>query len=222
MKRTTNDRPAAAGLDSLSRRAPQLEPEQRLLIVCDGEKTELSYFRKFRLPLVEVEIIGTGFNTVQVVAAAAALAAQQPAGYYEQVWCVFDRDDFPADRFDAAVTQAAAAGYGAAYSNQAFEFWLLLHFAEYAGPLHRDEYHYRLNEHLAPLSARYGATKEVTVRLFELLQSIDPLTGRSLRELAIARARALDEDWERTGQPPSQRESTTAVYKLVAILERYL
>lgn len=223
MKRTTNDRlgTSRGGLENLSRRAPRLAPEQRILIVCDGETTELSYFRKFRLPLVEVEIIGTGFNTTQVVDATTDLVAQQPAGYYDQVWCVFDRDDFPADRFDAAIEQAAATGYGVAYSNQAFEFWLLLHFADYAGSLHRNDYKQHLNAHLAPLGLRYGATKEVKVSLFDLLQSIDPNTGDTLQEIAVARARALDEQWNLAGTSPSQRESTTAVYKLVQVLQQW-
>lgn len=222
MKRTINDRFAPSGrLDNLSRRTPQLEPEQRLLIVCDGEKTELSYFRKFRLPLVEVEIIGTGFNTVQVVAATTDQVTQRPTGYYDQVWCVFDRDDFPPGRFDEAIQQAGAAGYEVAYSNQSFEFWLLLHFAEYSGPLHRDTYRSLLNEHLAPLNARYPASKKVKIPLFELLHSTDPLTGHSLCENAIARARTLDQQWDRTGLLPSQRESTTLVYKLAMALQRH-
>ena len=64
----------------LKRRARQIEKEQRkyaflpqrekILIVTEGERTEPNYFEGFKtiIPrgILHVEVIGTGFNTVQV------------------------------------------------------------------------------------------------------------------------------------------------------------
>lgn len=53
--------------------------------------------------------------------------------HYEQVWCVFDKDDFPARDFNSAVAMAAANNIKVGYSNQAFEYWLILHFVDHQG-----------------------------------------------------------------------------------------
>jgi hypothetical protein len=85
--RTSNDR----------RSGKLLTPIPRILIVCQGEKTEPNYFRSFRVADVQVEF-GNG-DPSQVVAFAEDRYAENPRR--EAVWCVFDKDDFP--QFDAAV-----------------------------------------------------------------------------------------------------------------------
>jgi len=47
---------------------------------------------------------------------------------FEQVWCVFDKDDFPLGEFNNAVKLAQEKKLKVAYSNQAFELWYLMHF----------------------------------------------------------------------------------------------
>jgi transposase len=44
------------------------------------------------------------------------------------VWCVFDRDEHPIDRYSRAFDLARAQGIEAVWSNEAFELWYLLHF----------------------------------------------------------------------------------------------
>jgi hypothetical protein len=77
---------------------------RRILIVCEGEKTEPNYFRKFpENPEVydRIDIHGTGYNTVSLVNEAIrlkneALKKREP---YIEVWCVFDKDDFSTEHF---------------------------------------------------------------------------------------------------------------------------
>ena len=59
---------------------------------------------------------------------------------YNQNWVVFDKDDFPENDFNSAILSARQNGFEVAYSNQAFEFWFLLHFNLYQGALHRSRY----------------------------------------------------------------------------------
>ncbi len=116
----------------------------RFLIVCEGAQTEPNYFRAFPVQkdLVEVDVAGIGANTRSLVEEAIrrkakALMAGKP---YNQVWCVFDRDVFPAANFNEAFRLANANGVRTVYSNQCFELWYCLHFNFIDTALHRHAY----------------------------------------------------------------------------------
>jgi len=108
------------------------EGRQRFLIVCEGEKTEPEYFDPYRASasVIQLDIRGAAGDPVRVVHKAQqehAKAAHRREPY-DQIWCVFDRDDVPPNRFNQALNEAAQLGFHVAYSNQAFELWYLLHF----------------------------------------------------------------------------------------------
>jgi hypothetical protein len=95
--------------------------------VCEGSKTEPNYFRRFRAnaQVVELKVLGLGDNTLSLVEQTCERMRQDK---YEYVWCVFDRNSFPAQKFNAALDLARRRGIHVAYSNEAFELWYLLHF----------------------------------------------------------------------------------------------
>jgi hypothetical protein len=69
-------------------------------------------------------------------------------GPYDQIWCVFDRDDFPADNFDNAIQMVKSRereGFRVAYSNEAFELWYVLHFEYLDAAVTRAHYIERLD-----------------------------------------------------------------------------
>lgn len=99
------------------------ELRERFLIVCEGGKTEPNYFKSFRVPKNVIDIYGLGANTTSLVEEAIKLKNKD--GGYDQVWCVFDRDSFPKQNFNAAISSAKAQGIQVAYSNEAFELWYL-------------------------------------------------------------------------------------------------
>lgn len=107
------------------RRVNTREPLQRFLIVCEGKETEPAYFDSFRVPSVKIKVIGTGKDPLTVVEYAHQRLNEER---YDQVWCVFDRDDVPTERFNEALNLAQRSKIKIAYSNQAFELWYLLHF----------------------------------------------------------------------------------------------
>ncbi|MGH7862625.1 MAG: RloB family protein, partial [Candidatus Dormibacteraceae bacterium] len=121
MKRVRPDRRR----DYRRRKVDIRDPSPRILIVCEGTKTEPNYFRGFRV--LSAEIIGEGYNTVSLVERAREL--RDADGPYDQVWCVFDHDSYSPGDFNAAVGNAESAGIRVAYSNEAFELWYCLHFA---------------------------------------------------------------------------------------------
>lgn len=51
----------------LERAEPYIEQKQTILIVCEGQNTEPSYFRQFRLSSASIKAIGKGHNTISLV-----------------------------------------------------------------------------------------------------------------------------------------------------------
>lgn len=85
---------------SLERPVAELTEKPFILIVCEGENTEPSYFNQFRITSAKVKSVGEGYNTISLVNRALALSQQEK---YDQVWCVFDKDDFNDNDFNTAI-----------------------------------------------------------------------------------------------------------------------
>ncbi len=121
------------------------EQRSRFLIVCEGTKTEPQYFDSFH---VNAQVKPVGRGPLEVVDAAIRLRDE---GDYrdpllDHVWCVFDRDDVPADDFNTAIAVARKEGMGVAYSNEAFELWYLLHFHYVDTGISRHDYIAKLSQ----------------------------------------------------------------------------
>lgn len=127
---------------------PQNIPHYKefFLIVCEDESTEPCYFKKvFQeefekiLPkdTIRIETVGTGQNSVSVVEKAIServIRTEVIQKDIDHVWAVFDKDDLDQNettrkRFEDAFTLAQNNAVSVAYSNECFELWLLLHFA---------------------------------------------------------------------------------------------
>jgi hypothetical protein len=192
---------------------PKLAEKPTILIICEGENTEPSYFKQFRLSSATIKPVGEGYNTTSLVNRAIQIASQ---GTYEQVWCVFDKDDFSDVDFNNAISIAEANNFGVAYSNQAFEYWIILHFNDHqGGGMHRDDYGSKINKLLKPYSLTYDYTKNkvITEDIFELLDGIDEKTQKERKTLAIDRAKRYYNEFEHSN--PANEESSTTVFKLV-------
>jgi hypothetical protein len=194
-----------------------IEEREYFLIVCEGVRTEPMYFdywKKF-LPkhLVEtIKIVGEGDNTINVVRKAIEerdiRAADPIMPNFDQVWAVFDRDDFPADRFDAAIALARQEGIENGASNQAFELWYVLHFQFLQTALHRNDYFAILSRELG-----FAYTKN-DVKVVKALFHIPTI------QRAIRWAEQLERMHE--GKALSDACPLTMVYRLVKELMRYL
>jgi hypothetical protein len=204
---------------SLERAIAELTEKPSILIVCEGENTEPSYFNQFRITSAKVKSVGEGYNTVSLVNRALVLAQQES---YDQVWCVFDKDDFIDNDFNSAIQIAEANNFGVAYSNQSFEYWLLLHFNDHqGGGIHRDSYNDKINELLKPFKVTYDGNriKLIEEDFFELLDGIDDKTSRKRAELAIVRAERNYNHFDHHN--PAREESSTTVFRLVRELLKY-
>ena len=116
----------------------------RILIVCEGEKTEPNYFRSFDRyrkgnVVYELTLDGGRMNTVGVVDKAISLRDKANIPY-DRVWAVFDKDGFPAKNFNTAIAKANQNHIECAWSNEAFELWYLYHFHNRITGMTRDKY----------------------------------------------------------------------------------
>ena len=168
---------------------------RRFLIVCEGKKTEPNYFRKFPdNPDIydDIDIHGTGYNTESLIKEAIRLRddARKRKEPYIEVWCVFDKDDFPIDKFHKAIMLAGQNQIKCAYSIEAFELWYMLHFNFYDTALSREQYKEKLTELLGKpyqkndtemhklLKNRQSIAIRNASRLYELQQK-RPLTEQN-------------------------------------------
>lgn len=199
----------------------RIRPE-RFLIVTEGTKTEPYYFEGFRRRVnaeyhgefVTLLVYGLGDNTVSLFEQAKRIAEADPDGF-TQVWVVYDKDSFPSRDFNAVpvLCDAASGGgvaYHAAWTNEAFELWYVLHFAYVDSALGRSAY--------APILTRYlraeglGAYEKNRSDMFDVLES--------RMQTAISNAEKLEE--ANAGAAPADSNPGTTVHLLVEELLPYL
>jgi len=154
----------------LKRRTARRAPFERVLIVCEGEKTEPQYIREirrnYRLNTANVHVCSSALGTqpLQVVEYAEMLFRKGDRskaidlGAFDRVIVVFDRDDHAS--YHQALNKAEAMNgklkndigervpFQAIASVPCFELWLLLHFEDVHAPIHRDDVYERLKAYL--------------------------------------------------------------------------
>lgn len=118
----------------LGRSKPTEIARDRILIVCEGSKTEPHYFEgariNYRLTATDVEICGKECGSAPISVVNYALVKfNDNKGLYKHVFCVFDRDQHESyEEALALVHKYSKNGFHAIHSIPSFEFWLLLHF----------------------------------------------------------------------------------------------
>jgi hypothetical protein len=174
---------------------------KRFLIICEGTKLEPQYFKHFKHPGVKIKIIGTGKNTESLVDEA---VKRKKDDIFDQVWCVFDKDDFPEDQFENAIKQAERKGLNVAYSNQSFELWYVLHFEYLHTSIDRKYYIEKLEHYL---NIKYTKNDP---EIFSRLQKNITTAINNAEKLLM----------EYTDSHPEKDDPSTTVHKLVLELLR--
>lgn len=127
----------ARSAKGLNRRKPKKEPYAKVLIVCEGEKTEPLYFQNLKdfygLSSANIEICGdcgSAPNSIYAYAKQRYREAKDARDPFDHVFCVFDKDTH--DSYEKTVADIARATpkhvYQAMTSVPCFEYWLILHF----------------------------------------------------------------------------------------------
>ena len=197
------------------------------LIVCEGTKTEPNYFveavneinknieDKYKL---KVNVIGTGKNTVSLVKSVEDLQVEIDKYNnrlipYSKIFVVFDKDSFSDKNFDEAINMCQTNGYIPLWSNQAIEFWFLLHFNYIDGKMNRKMYATKINEYFKKKGLKYNYHKNDS-KIYSKL-----CTHGSLNK---AKTNAKKIHLTHINDKPSQSESCTSVYKFFEAIDERL
>ena len=211
--------PRSAGRRGFERRPARREVGRKVIIVCEGSKTEKGYFNairaSLRLPTVQIAVYHPdATNPRRIVEYARQKRQEQidnggwnPAGEGDCAWAVYDGvEHYQHNKrdWDEALDLAQSNGIHLAITNPSFELWYLLHFQEQTAMLHRDAACIRL--------------KENWIKDYEKGQVLypDPLKERT-RD-AIERARKLAKQAKVNNQKPHECLCAEGVAELVALL----
>ena len=188
---------------NLQRGGPRRKPKRRFVLVCEGSKTEPSYFRAleaaFSNTLVSLRIVegvGVPVTVAEKAAEEAAKLDSVPAerrdsfSERDQVWAVFDVDDHP--RLDEAVAICDKHQVRVGRSNPCFELWLILHEEDYDRPSTCRE----LQTKLHALHPEYHRKRSKTVVFEELLVRVE-----AAQERATSQLQRREEEGDRYGNP---------------------
>jgi hypothetical protein len=183
-------------------------PPESFLIVCEGGKTEPNYFKAFKLSSASIRVEGVGMNTLSLVQVTLKIIerAKKDGIHYDQVWCVFDKDDFPIQNFNNAIDLANKIKIRVAYSNEAFELWYLLHFHYYNSGVSRNQYFSMLSKLL-----NESYKKNDTTMYQKLLDK---------QSNAISNAKKLLKTYYPAN--PGKDNPSTTVHRLVIELNKFL
>jgi hypothetical protein len=142
------------------RPAPSRALGRRILIACEGAKTEVGYFEDIRKtlrmePNKIIVLKPNGSDPLGIVRAAVDERAdrQQQGNWTEGdlAWAVFDGDEHianNADNWNQALQLARRKSIQLGIFNPSFEYWYLLHYQDQAGHLTRQEAIRKLETHL--------------------------------------------------------------------------
>ncbi|MCZ8036729.1 MAG: RloB family protein [Microcystis sp. LE17-20A] len=197
--------------DYLRRQIKTRETRKRFLIVCEGEKTEVNYFKAFTVPKkIEFMVKGEGKNSLSLVNKAIKMIDNlKKDDSFDQIWCVFDKDNCSKEQFNQAEGLAKQKNIKIAYSNEAFEIWFILHFQYLDIATSRSEYLTILTKQMQKYGLlnkkeKYAKNRE------DMYEKLKPY-----QTTAITNAAKLIQDRDEAKKHPFDANPSTTVQELV-------
>lgn len=223
------------------------------IIFCEDEVSEPIYFKYFETSKIKVNPIKNQKSKIDNVLK--AICHCEDNGLMEskdgllsiqnediQVWCVFDRDIEETDSkkqlgyisFDVAIETAKAKGFNVAWSNDAFELWILMHFEDIQitneKNKNRETYYNRLTEIFKsltnPIQDLVDALKHPTFNYKQDLKHENNFRNIvrnhivGMTNVAISRAKQLEKHYDAFNIPDHDKSPCTLVHHLVEELIR--
>ena len=205
----------------------QKQKSSNWLIVCEGTQTEPNYFKeaideinkniddKYKL---KVKIVGKGMNTTSLVNSVDELLnniddCKTSTIPFGKIFVVFDKDSFSLNSFDKAVLLCEKNGYIPLWSNQAIEYWFLLHFNYIDSKMDRCIYERKINEYFKNIGFDYKYQKNDKEIYYKLTK---------YGSLEKARKNACKIHLNHINDKPSNSESCTTVYKFFDVIDERL
>jgi len=191
----------------------------KIYIFHNGAVAELDYFQDFKhfLAAQDAQIIvenhakrTAGKVPWQVIEEAIKRQKQNEISQKDgdQIWCVFDIDDFYKNNpkeFEKSLKKAEAKNIKIAYSNQCFELWLMLHFEQISTAISRKDYEKKLQTFFKKIGINYQKNSS------DIFNKILPR-----QQDAIKRSKKLFKE----NKP--QNNPSTSIFLLVEELNKFL
>jgi hypothetical protein len=195
----------------LRRQIKTRETRKKFLIVCEGEKTEVNYFKAFTVPKkIAVTVKGEGKNSLSLVEKAIKIIDNlKQDDSFDQIWCVFDKDNCSKEQFNQAERLAKENNIKIAYSNEAFEIWFILHFQYLDIATSRSKYPKILTTQMK----KYGLLNEqekYEKNREDMYEKLKPY-----QRTAITNAAKLIQDRDEAKKHPFDANPSTTVQELV-------
>jgi RloB-like protein len=206
--------------DDITRKENGRQLRKQYLIICEGEKTEPNYFIALRdslpkgvLNVCDFHIDGTGYNTQSLVNRAIEIKDEWQRRYrrpVDKLWIVFDRDSFRSQSFNAAIQRCnnLAPEVNAAWTNEAFELWFLLHFHYYNTSIDRANYQQLIEANFRGKGIDNFEYKKNSIEMYSLLSK------HGSQSDAIRNSKRLTNTWNRRVDFANLNPCTT-VHKLI-------
>jgi len=228
------------------KRIEDLKPN--FIIFCEDEVSEPTYFKSFETDLINIVTIKNQKSKIKNVFNAIKYCQKNDLmefkdGKYflnkenNQVWCVFDRDietnDLEKDNenisFDKSIETAINQGFKLAWSNDAFELWILLHFQE----IDLLDYNYKIrqtyynklseifknqinkNEELLKIINHESFSYKKDFKQLKKFKNIILPQILEKTNIAIKNAEKLEQYFEKQDIPNHQKSPLTLVHHLV-------
>lgn len=199
----------------MARISNKYQARNKFYILTNGEQTEKNYFEllKSKHSIYEVKVEFVNADPLGLVEY--AIRNFKDAN---QVWCVFDVDNSHKDnRFVPALKKAEDNGIKIAYSNMAFEVWLISHFERCEKELQTKDYSTVLNKYLKDKGVKYSKNDK------ELLKKhFIPLYKDAVQNSKVVyqtRVKNFREVCPKDRLPIWNWNSSTDVFKLVEALK---
>lgn len=200
---------------------------ENIYIFCEGKQTEPLYFQGFEKAIksnpiykniIHIHIEGVGAETLRVIDYAEDFVKENKLKD-AQIWCVYDKDSFPTQDFNAVSQKAeilnkepSKVTYHCAWSNQCIEYWFILNFANYTSNNDRKEYRKFLHNKFKELG--WNRYEKNNTELFDIM------TEKGNPKNAILFAQRQLEAFK--GKTDAQSAPATRVHLLVKELAKYL
>jgi hypothetical protein len=164
------------------------------------------------LEVCRFKIEGTGYNTESLVEEAVRIKEsweKDTIRPVDKLWVVFDKDSFEPLAFNNAVKACdALPATEAAWSNEAFELWYLLHFNYHDSAMSRRLYRKKIEESFKTAGLADYAYRKNSRDMFKLLSTYGDV------QKAVRFAKRLHEN-HANRQDHAALNPCTTVYKLV-------
>jgi hypothetical protein len=190
----------ARNIRALGRQNPKRSSYDRVLIVCEGGKTEPGYFDALvddlKLNTANVEVDGDSNSSPRSVVEYAKkrykddLRINGKSAGFDRVYCVFDKDEHStySEAINTINTASPKNVFYAITSVPCFEFWILLHFEQTTKPFVRAGNRSPCDNIIHELKAYLPQYGKGDKTIYEQIK------GENRPDVAIARAKQVNDN----------------------------